>query len=102
MVLLDFGNAFPSLAVSFLQATLLRAGFDGGLYQLIVGMCWLPAAFVAVEGVLAHIMHVIAGIAQGCPLGGSLWAVAMNPLVLHMESIICSFASSALGVCAGD
>eukprot|EP00959_Pyramimonas_sp_CCMP1952_P460342 9479693-Pyramimonas_sp.AAC.1 len=47
-------------------------------------------------------MHVLAGVAQGCLLSGSLWAVAMNPFVLHMESIISVFTSSALGVCADD
>eukprot|EP00959_Pyramimonas_sp_CCMP1952_P232489 4858777-Pyramimonas_sp.AAC.1 len=68
MVLFDFGNAFPSVAVSFLRAALLRAGFQGGLYQLIMGMYWLPQAFVSMEGELRRFMPVTAGIAQGCPL----------------------------------
>eukprot|EP00959_Pyramimonas_sp_CCMP1952_P047465 990547-Pyramimonas_sp.AAC.1 len=45
---------------------------------------------------------VTAGIAQGCPLSGSLWAVAMNPFVAHMEEILAKWESSVVGVCADD
>eukprot|EP00959_Pyramimonas_sp_CCMP1952_P366040 7666389-Pyramimonas_sp.AAC.1 len=53
-------------------------------------------------------LAIESGVAQGCPAGGSAWAIAMDPIIRHIALITahvdpgCDPRSNYLGACADD
>eukprot|EP00959_Pyramimonas_sp_CCMP1952_P330857 6928397-Pyramimonas_sp.AAC.1 len=42
------------------------------------------------------------GVAQGCPPSGTLWALAMDPLLRHLHANIVENNKGDAGACADD
>eukprot|EP00959_Pyramimonas_sp_CCMP1952_P280999 5873766-Pyramimonas_sp.AAC.1 len=81
---------------------LVFSGFEGGLLFTLTSLCWLPAAFIQMAGLMVHFACIACGLAQGCPSSGSLWAIIMNPFIHHMQRCTDRSSYSALGACADD
>jgi hypothetical protein len=83
-VLFDFCTAFPSLAHAWifmvLAAMHIPCGFIGAIRQLYA-CCWAMLVFNGAE--LGSIL-IESGIKQGCPLSGSIFALAIDPLIRYL------------------
>jgi hypothetical protein len=88
VALFDFSAAFPSLSHKWLFAVLQRMGIPPNickvLRQLYTG-CRMNIIFGGVGGIS---FEVNAGIKQGCPASGSLFALALDPFLRMMMASI--------------
>eukprot|EP00959_Pyramimonas_sp_CCMP1952_P363253 7606986-Pyramimonas_sp.AAC.1 len=104
----DLAAAPPSLGSVWLFASLERFGVPEGLVSLSRQLCHVPNSFLKVDGVRHFILPIEFGAAQGCPVSGSAWAFAMDPLVRHTASFVKTvdgmhvYDKRYLGGCADD
>eukprot|EP00959_Pyramimonas_sp_CCMP1952_P185171 3872045-Pyramimonas_sp.AAC.1 len=101
LLLLDFGNAFPSLIHMFLWRVLELAGPPAGFRLALHATYAFATARVALQGLLLPFC-LDSGVMQGGPSSGSLWALAMDPLSRDMRSRLRKHPGSEVGVCADD
>ena len=87
LVLWDFAAAFPSVAHLWMLKALRAHGFPSGLVLFIEILYHMNFASTAVQGTLAFMFFITAGVLQGCPLSGFLFAIAINPILkwIHRE-----------------
>ena len=69
----DVVAAFPSLNETWLWNAAGAAGLSGGLHDALEAFYDLPLTFAALKGDLHFMFLVSTGIAQGCPLSGTIW-----------------------------
>eukprot|EP00972_Heterocapsa_arctica_P051571 7587157-Heterocapsa_arctica.AAC.1 len=98
----DFAAAFPSVAHEWLFRTLRFIGAPLGLLNLIRGMYLCNCAFLACDGVVYLLFRVSAGILQGCPLSGMLFAVAIDPILRRFDVEVCQSGKGIIRACADD
>lgn len=96
-LLLDFAQAFPSLVHGWLFRVLVRMRLPGRLVNLVRAMYGQNSTVFEVSGSPVAEVSVASGIRQGCPLSGSLFALALDPLLRrlmahHMLASACLFA----------
>lgn len=92
-ILFDFANAFPSLAHAYLFRLLRKMRVLERLVCFVEGMYKNMSTTFEVDGVPVATMPICSGIRQGCPMSGSLFAIALDPLIRW--SIANQFLSSA-------
>ena len=102
LLLFDFAAAFPSVAHAWIFNVLLLINMPEGLYDLICALYKCNMAYMCTPAGNKFIFMILWGVLQGCPLSGSLFVMAIDPL-LHMFRIM--LEDSALGAvraCADD
>ena len=96
-------NVFPSLRQRFLFIVLELARVDGGILNVIEGCYISSGAFAAIGGrAIRYLFHMESGIAQGCLLSGSMFAVGFNPFLLDMKRRIDDRGLGLTRACADD
>lgn len=98
----DVSTAFASVIHSWIFLLLRRAGWPVGLVNLIEGTYHNCHACVSLGGASAFMCEVRSGVLQGCPLSGSIPALAVEPL---LNMFLTRFVEPALGhvlACADD
>lgn len=98
-ILLDFAQAFPSLARRWIWMILDRLGIFDELKRVIKGLYKDLRTTVFHQGCYLATFEMAAGIKQGCPLSGSLFDLATDGLIrasltitMHRSARICLFA----------
>ena len=98
----DFAAAFPSVAHLWIFAV-ARA------YKLPAGVCWVVrcmyffnSAYSNVSGFYTFLFVIRAGVLQGCPLSGLLFALALDPFLRWMKRDIELAGLGRVRACADD
>lgn len=88
VVLLDFAQAFPNLAHKWMWCVLTVMGINAALLATIKALYGDLVTYVFHDGRKLHTFPIRAGIKQGCPLNGSLFAICANPLIrAHLANL---------------
>ncbi|CAK0806914.1 unnamed protein product [Prorocentrum cordatum] len=51
-------------------------------------MCFAPSSYIKTDGGRHDMFAIGSGVAQGCPASGSAWAIAMDPIIRHLASLV--------------
>jgi hypothetical protein len=81
LVLFDFKAAFPSLAHSWIFAVLRKMRLPAEIIAMLEALYHGCRMNIVIGGVTDVTISVEAGIKQGCPASGSLFALALDPFV---------------------
>jgi hypothetical protein len=81
MVLFDFVSAFPSLSHDFIFAALHQVGVPPDMIRLIHVLYTDCVTSISLGGAEGESFLIRAGIKQGCPASGSIFALALDPFV---------------------
>lgn len=101
VILLDFAQAFPSLSHTWLFAVLEEIGINPYLRNLILALYNNLVTTVYFGGCELDGINITSGIKQGCPLSGSIFAIAADPLIRAYLAAT-TMQSSRIGVFADD
>jgi endonuclease/exonuclease/phosphatase family metal-dependent hydrolase len=100
-ILFDFASAFPSIGHSFIFAALQRLGVPNQILTAIRKLYSQCAANILIGGCNNIEIQVLAGIKQGCPASGSIFALALDPFV-RLLCLRLPRPLSAIGAFADD
>jgi hypothetical protein len=81
MVLFDFSAAFPSVCHKFLFAALARLGVPAWFCTALRKLYRKCKAHILIGGSSEFVIKIQAGIRQGCPASGSIFALLLDPFV---------------------
>ena len=81
LILFDILAAFPSLSHDFLFLFLGRCEIPQGLMYYLVALYSNNAAVGTCNGIVIVLYLIESGILQGCPLSGSLFALALDTFI---------------------
>ena len=103
LLFLDFAAAFPSLAHAWLFLVLRAINIPLGALRVIECMYKFAYAVVRLPSGCTVVVHpILCGVIQGCPLAGTCFALAMDPLIRLMKFHICKPGLGIIRVCADD
>ncbi len=83
---LDIAAAFPSLLHDFLKAVLDKFLGDHPLNHMITSMYADTSCDIVIRGSVLPGFRVLCGVRQGCPLSGSLFALAFHPIIVSLSN----------------
>jgi hypothetical protein len=81
LLLFDFAAAFPSLAHAFIFAALAYYQVPVGMYNFFITLYTANKCYGVFGGVKRFLYDIFSGILQGCPSSGSLFVLAIDPLL---------------------
>ena len=84
MPLYDFSAAFPSVAHDFMFIILTALKFPQGLFLFLKPLYTNNRCIGCFDGVSMFLYFICSGIIQGCPLSGSIFALAIDALIRLM------------------
>jgi hypothetical protein len=80
-IFFDFTTAFPALAHSWIFVVLDAMGIPAGVRNAIANLYLRCLAFLVLGGSVVGSLPICSGIKQRCPLSGSIFALAIDPLI---------------------
>jgi exonuclease III len=80
-IFFDFTTAFPALAHAWIFFVLRTMGVPDYILNTILKLYTGCNAFLMFGGVRVGSLPICSGIKQGCPLSGSIFALAIDPLI---------------------
>ena len=86
MVFFDFRNAFPSVSHTWIFHVLTEMGLPAPLVQAIRLMYRDIVSDISFEGQEAEGFPISTGIKQGCPMSGTIFALAIDPFVRYLNT----------------
>ena len=98
----DFAAAFPSILHDYLLAIIDRLGLPSGQRNAIKSFYKLCVSFLMSGNHLVFFTFMMSGVIQGCPLSGSLFAIAMDPVLRLMLQKIEQRDLGHVRACADD
>jgi len=102
IVLFDFAAAFPSVAHAWLRAVLVAIKVPTGLLNVFDGLYHTNTAFWNIDGQTRFLFHILSGVLQGCPLSGSLFVIAIDPLLFQFRRQVMDPLLGQVRACADD
>jgi len=102
LILFDFAAAFPSVAHSWIRAVLICLQFPRGILNVFDALYTRNEAYWECGGVQHWLFTVVAGVLQGCPLSGSLFVIAIDPLLFLFSRFIVDPFKGRVAACADD
>eukprot|EP00959_Pyramimonas_sp_CCMP1952_P148668 3110099-Pyramimonas_sp.AAC.1 len=102
--LLLFGIAAvpPSLGRQWLFQAFNQFQFEKGSLKAVAALCDQAMGFTILNGRHYFVCPVASGVAQGCPLSGTTWAMAMGFIIGAVNAGIPSSEDGRTGACAVD
>jgi endonuclease/exonuclease/phosphatase family metal-dependent hydrolase len=85
---LDIAAAFPSLLHDFLKAVLDKFLGHHPLNHIISTMYTDNTCDIVIRGSVLPGFRVLCGVRQGCPLSGSLFALAFHPIIVSLSDTL--------------
>ncbi len=102
LILFDIAAAFPSLAHDWLFATLTAMQMPSGFFNLISCMYTVNCSFGVRSGQDLPLFLIMCGVMQGCPLSGTLFALALNPFLVWLGTALEVPQLGTVRACADD
>ena len=102
LLLFDYAAAFPSVAHWWIFAVLKFAGAPTGFINAVKTLYTDNKGYYTVGGLRNFLFMVTSGVLQGCPLSGSLFVFAIDPLLRHFKTYIDSKGVGKVRACADD
>jgi len=99
LVLFDFAAAFPSVAHAWIFTVLRGIKLWGGYISGIKGLYTSNKAYGYSGGFVVFLFWIVAGVLQGCPMSGTLFVFAIDPLLWSFKVKI---SSAVVRTCADD
>ena len=90
------------MAHDWMHLVLRILEFPLGFRNLVHGMYFFAAAFAASPVGMQFLYWYGSGVLQGCPLSGSIFAIIMNPFLVHFENKIEIKKKGVVRACADD
>jgi endonuclease/exonuclease/phosphatase family metal-dependent hydrolase len=81
IILFDFVSAFPSLSHDFIFAALHRLGVPPWMLRAIHALYTDCTGTIMLGGETTADISITAGIKQGCPASGTIFALALDPFI---------------------
>ena len=88
LLLYDFFTAFPALAHGYIRLILKHSGLPKGFCNLVLAMYDDCQVYGTADGIMIWLFGVYAGVLQGCPLSGSLFALSVDPLLRYIDATL--------------
>lgn len=101
LALFDLRAAFPSVSRTYLNVAVEEVGAPGGLCRIVHGLQDGAVAQFCKAGVVVPLFPIERGVAQGCPLSGMLFCVAIDPF-LRAGVVALAKHRGVLRACADD
>ena len=102
LVFWDYEAAFPSVSHEWIFA-MLRICLVPESYISVIEMLYhMNSTYVRCNGALRYMCSISAGVLQGCPLSGSLFAIAIDPILARMARVLERGKRGILRACADD
>ena len=86
LLLFDFMAAFDSLGHAFIFLALRHYKVPEGMYLFFVALYTDNKCYAVFGGVKRFLYKILSGILQGCPASGSLFVLAIDPLLRMFKS----------------
>ena len=108
MVLFDFSAAFPSVSHRWIFKVLEHMQIPSNIIHAIRELYKNSTASICINNVAYFTIGIYSGIKQGCPLSGTIFALAIDPLlrtiVLHntFHSITLTAFADDIGISVAD
>lgn len=80
-ILVDFRTAFPALSRRWLLKVLRAMGMPLGMVRVVEQLYINCECMLVFSGEVVGTMAITSGIKQGCPMSGSLFALAVDPFL---------------------
>ena len=101
-VLFDFAAAFPSVAHKWIRSVLKKIRIPQGMLNAFNVLYQDNEGVAKVGNLLKWLFSVKCGVLQGCPLSGTLFVIAIDPLLTLFEHYIYNPGLGAVYACADD
>jgi hypothetical protein len=85
---LDIAAAFPSILHDYMLAVVRRFLGSHPLGVMIESMYQDTQCSMIIRGSVYVGFQILCGVRQGCPLSGSLFALAFHPIIIHMSNTL--------------
>jgi len=102
LALFDFASAFPSVAHMWLRAVLVCICVPTGVLCAFDALYANNEAYWPNGGMTTWLFKVVSGVLQGCPLSGSLFVLAIDPLLVMFERHVVQPGFGIVAACADD
>ena len=102
IALFDYASAFPSVARAWILAVLRVIKIPQGVLNAFQALYSGNEGFSTTGGLVVWIFSVTCGVLQGCPFSGSLFVIAIDPLLHLFEKYIQSPGYGRIYACADD
>ena len=87
LALWDFLAAFPSLRHAWVLLVFRMYGFPSGFCRFLEALLFHNFAIFSSRGVQVFLYLILAGIVQGCPSAGMMFAVAADPFFKELKTL---------------
>lgn len=84
---IDFAAAFDRISHAYLRRVMQKLGFGVKFVKMIFNIFNGSTSRVSVNGVLTEPLSISSSVKQGCPLSMSLFALALDPLLRHLNGV---------------
>ena len=99
---MTFAAAFPSLFHEWIFLVLRATQCPLGIINVVEGIYHGNHAYILSGGTLTFLFHILSGALQGCPLSGSLFAMAVDPFLWAIHEKVDAKDTGVTRACADD
>ena len=98
----DFAAAFPSVAHRWIFAVLRVCNIPDTYLRVIESLYFECKTYILAQGRREFLCVIKSGVLQGCPLSGSLFAIAIDPFLRLIDAALDHGRSGIVRACADD
>ena len=102
LALFDYSSAFTSVFHCWLFRVLESSGWPDGFINFVRSIYTDAFAYVSVDGQIQLMCRILRGVLQGCPLSGTLFDLAVEPILRAFVELVQATGKGIVRVCADD
>ena len=102
LVLWDFAAAFASMIHEWIFAILYIRNIPESYVNVVRGIYFMNATYISMTVAVEFFCWICSGVLHGCPLSGTLFALAVDPVLHMLEAQLDSGKLGVMRACADD